>query len=311
MVKKNSKPPKNKNPKTKTSTSSKSQARSVSPKTRMPIIMAIILLVLFGLGYFIGSLIGKSKSADYIVETSGFFAPFEYYKEGEIVGVDRDIVDAAAAYMNKTIALKDVEFDVIVDNVASGKIADAGAAGLTITPARSEKVNFSIPYYTSIQYIVYDASRTPELRGDHITWEALADSSIGSQTGATGYLFAQSEIEEGVLVNKNVELKGFDNHQLAADAISAGILDYAIVDELPAQFIITKNPNLAAVPLYYSADSVEEDSPVEESYAIAVNKNQKDLLDAFNAVLTEMLAKDESGVSTIDRLVLKHMGFDE
>ena len=69
-----------------------------------------------------------------------------------------------------------------------------------------------------------------------------------------------------------------------------------------------KNPGLDALPLYYSGATREEDYPVEESYAIAVNKERGELLEAFNEVLAEMLVEDTEGKSEIDRLVLKYMG---
>ena len=211
--------------------------------------------------------------------------------------------------MNKKIDIKDVEFDVIIDNVEAGKIADAGAAGLTITPARAEKVNFSIPYYTSVQYVIFDKEHAPEIRDGHIVWNALAGSKLGSQTGSTGYLFASDEVDSGVLAGTSTEVKGFDSHQLAADAIGAHIIDYAIADELPARMIVSKNTNLSALPLYYMGATVAEDEPAEESYAIAVNKDKTELLQAFNEVLADMLTEDAEGVSEIDRLVLKYMGF--
>lgn len=254
-------------------------------------------------------IINNSKKADYIVETNAFFAPFEFYEGREIKGVDVEIINRVAKKMNKKIDIKDVEFDVIIDNVEAGKIADAGAAGLTITPARSEKVNFSIPYYTSVQYVIFDKNSAPEIRDGHVVWEALAGSKIGSQTGSTGYLFASDETESGVLANTSTEVKGFDSHQLAADAIGAHIINYAIADELPAKMIVSKNSNLEALPLYYMGNSVAEDEPAEESYAIAVNKDHTELLEAFNEVLAEMLTRDAEGKTEIDRLVLKYMGF--
>ena len=83
---------------------------------------------------------------------------------------------------------------------------------------------------------------------------------------------------------------------------------YAIADELAAQFIVEKNPSLAALPLYYSGKNGAPDYPAEESYAIAVNKQRPELLEAFNEVLTEMLEVDEDGKSEIDKLILKYMG---
>lgn len=268
--------------------------------------MVSLIVLLIGIcTYFF---IKNVESYDYIVETNAFFAPFEFYDNREIVGVDVEIIDRVAEKLNAKIQIKNVEFDVIIDNVASGIIADAGAAGITITPAREEKVNFSVPYYTSVQYVIFNPENAPEISNDHITWESLAGKVLGSQTGGTGYLFMADEVESGVLSGTNTIAKGFDSHQLSADAISANLVDVAIADELAAKFIVSKNPNLEALPLYYSGENGQPDYPAEESYAIAVNKNVPELLEAFNEVLLEMLEKDENGQSEIDKLILKYMG---
>ena len=280
----------------------------VMVKVKRVIYLVLFLVITFGMGVSVFFTIHDSKTADYVVETNAFFAPFEFYENRQIVGVDIDIVNRVAEKMNKNIQIKNVEFDVIIDNVEAGKIADAGAAGLTITPAREEKVNFTVPYYNSVQYVIFNKDMPPSLRDDHIVWEALADSRLGSQIGSTGYIFVEDEIENGVLSGTGTTIKGIDSHQLAADAIDAHIIDYAIADELAAKFIVEKNPELSALPLYYSGPTREEDYPVEEAYAIAVNKDRTELLEAFNEVLGEMLVKDEAGVSEIDKLVLKYMG---
>ncbi|RYC74641.1 Arginine-binding extracellular protein ArtP [Candidatus Nanosyncoccus alces] len=271
--------------------------------------MIVLSLIILGVStYFFAQSI---ETFDYVVETNAFFAPFEYYDNRKIVGVDIEIIERVAEKLKARIEIKNVEFDLIIDNVANGVIADAGAAGLTITPARAEKVNFSIPYYDSVQYVIFNKENPPETRGDHIVWEALAGKTLGSQMGGTGYLFMSDEVGEGVLKDTGTVVKGFDSHQLAADAIGAHIIDYAIADELAAQFIVEKNPKLAALPLYYQGATIEEDYPAEESYAIAVNKQQPELLDTFNEVLVEMLEPDEDGKSEIDKLILKYMGLTE
>ena len=280
-------------------------------KVKSILYLIVFLLVTVGMGVSVWWSIDGEKGADYVVETNVPFAPFEFYQNREIVGLDIDIVNRVAKKLNKTIAVKNVEFDVIIDNVEAGRIADAGAAGLTITPARSEKVNFTIPYYDSVQYVIYNSEMPPSLRDDHVVWEALAGARLGSQIGSTGYLFIDDEIENGVLVGTGTTLKGIDSHQLAADAILAHIIDYAVADELAAKFIIEKNPGLMALPLYYAGTTREEDYPVEESYAIAVNRDRTELLDAFNEVLAEMLVEDANGETEIDRLVLKYMGLSD
>ena len=274
-------------------------------------VVVLFLLVTVGMGVSVWFSIQSETEAEYVVETNVPFAPFEFYEDRQIVGVDVEIVNRVAERIGKTIQLKNVEFDVIIDNVEAGKIADAGAAGLTITPARAEKVNFTVPYYTSVQYVIYNREMPPSLRDDHVVWEALAGHTLGSQIGSTGYLFVDDEIENGVLTETGTTIKGIDSHQLAADAILAHIVDYAIADELAAKYIVEKNPELEALPLYYSGPTREEDYPVEESYAIAVNKDRKELLEAFNAVLAEMLTEDADGKTEIDKLVLKYMGLSD
>ena len=271
--------------------------------------VVLFVAITIGMGFSVFFSIRGDEQADYTVETNAFFAPFEFYENRQIVGVDVEIVNRVAEKLNKTIQIKNVEFDVIIDNVEAGRIADAGAAGLTITSARAEKVNFTIPYYDSVQYVIFNREMPPSLRGDHVVWEALEGAKLGSQIGSTGYMFVEDEIENGILAGTNTIIKGIDSHQLAADAINSHIVDYAIADELAAKFIIEKNPELNALPLYYSGATREEDYPVEESYAIAVNKNKTELLEAFNEVLAEMLTENENGKTEIDQLVLKYMGF--
>ena len=280
-------------------------------KVKSAIILVVFLLVTVGMGASVYYTISGDEDSDYVVETNAFFAPFEYYENRKIVGVDIEIVNRVAEKLNKKIQIKNVEFDVIIDNVEAGRIADAGAAGLTITPARAEKVDFTIPYYDSVQYVIFNRNMPPSLRDDHIVWEALADYKLGSQIGSTGYIFVEDEIENGVLSGTNTTIKGIDSHQLAADAILAHIIDFAIADELAAKFIIEKNPELDALPLYYSGPTREEDYPVEEAYAIAVNKERGELLEAFNEVLAEMLTEDAGGKTEIDKLVLKYMGLSD
>ncbi len=257
-----------------------------------------------------------------IVQTNAFFAPFEYYDGENIVGVDVDIMNKVGEKMGKKIEFNNVEFAVIIDNVSAGKVCDAGAAGITVTDARKEKVDFSIPYYTSVQYVIFaDNDTTIEsVNGEYVLWDALAGKKIGVQTDTTGAIYTDGEINatkdneeygyDGVLYGKGCEMSRFDNAQLAADGIGANLVDVVIIDELPAKFITEKNAGLKCLPLYYDGGEEGEDSPTEEQYAICVTKGNDELLKAINEVLTEMMKKDGNGESEIDRLLMKHMGLD-
>ena len=260
-----------------------------------------------------------------VVQTNAFFAPFEYYDGTEIVGVDVEIMNMVGEKLGKDVEFENVEFAAIIDNVKDGSMCDAGAAGITITDSRKEKVAFSVPYYTSIQYVILPENHTFETRtnenGEYIVWEALAGKTIGTQLDTTGWIYTDGEInatEEndygyaGVLYGTNTTHKPFDNAQLAADGIGSNKVDCVIIDELPAQYIVSKNENLVCIPLFYSGETAADDAPVQEDYAICVNKENTDLLKAINEVLNSLINDvDENGVNAIEKLVMKHMGMDK
>ena len=94
----------------------------------------------------IGSLLlcgcGNKNNNELILATEAGFAPYEYYKNGEIVGVDIDIAKEIAKELGKELVIKDVSFDFLINEVKSGK-ADFAAAGISITDERKKEVDFT------------------------------------------------------------------------------------------------------------------------------------------------------------------------
>lgn len=259
----------------------------------------------------LGSLLGFSACGDdtIYVDTNAFFAPFEYYEGEEIKGVDVDIMNLVGKKLDKKVKFESTEFDVIIDNVASGKKYDCGAAGITITKARQEKVAFSNPYYTSVQYVIYKEGttsfeeRTATNGTPCVFWSDLMNLDIGVQRDTTGHLYVEAEMEAteeytGELAGTTKECKSYDNAQLAVDAIGKQV-DVVVVDELPAKYICNANSGYVCKALYYDADTA-----TEEQYAICVTKGNDELLNAINEVLAEL------GEEGVNALVKKHLGLE-
>lgn len=244
-----------------------------------------------------------------VVQTNAYFAPFEYFDGSEIKGVDVDIMNKVGEKLGKKVEFVQTEFAAIIDNVKDGKVCECGAAGITATDARREKVDFSVTYFVSVQYVIYKKASAPEtVNNEYIIWEALAGKTVGVQTDTTGAIYADGEIngDKGVLHGTNTKMTYYDNVQIGAEALKAGYCDYMIIDKLPAQYVINADSELACLPLYYKGTDGAADSPVSEDYAIAVNKEQKELLAAINEVLNAMLENGE-----VDALIMKHMGLDK
>lgn len=253
--------------------------------------------------------------------TNAFFAPFEYYGGAsgtEIVGVDIDIMNKVGEKLGKKVVYENKDFATLIDYVQEGKLCDCAAAGFTITDSRKEKVNFSVEYYTSVQYvIVKKGTLTTNTTSDGkqcLFWSQLAGKKIGVQLDTTGNIYVAGEIsgwdaenptaEDGQLVGTGAECVALDDAQLAFENLKSGKIDCVVVDELPAKYLIKNSSGYEAYPLYYDADTA-----TEEKYGIAVNKNNTQLLEAINSVLNELLnTKNEAGENGIEQLVKKHFG---
>ncbi len=245
-----------------------------------------------------------------VVYTEAGFAPFEYVSGGKIVGVDVEIMEKVGEKLGKKVVFENVGFDTIIDAVAAGKQCKVGAAGISVNDERKAKVDFSQEYYTANLYVIYESSKkstfvsqtTDEVEG--VYWDSLAGKAIAVQNGTTADLFLADELDEGGT------LDGTDATKVGFDALSSAVADIGlnsdvlIIDELPAKQLIVGRDNLACAPLYYQGGEGENDEAAIDVYAIAVTKNEPEILKAINDVLTEL------GEAGVQALVNKHLGLE-
>jgi polar amino acid transport system substrate-binding protein len=89
-----------------------------------------------------------------IMSTNAEFPPYESKTDdGEIVGIDVDIMKAVCDELDMKLQVEDTAFDSIIASVERG-MSDVGVAAMTITDERLEQVNFSKPYVTAKQVII-------------------------------------------------------------------------------------------------------------------------------------------------------------
>ena len=77
------------------------------------------LLLFFLLLLLVGGCSKKKK--ELVLVTEAGFAPYEYYENGEIVGVDIDICKRIANELGMDLKIKDVSFDSIINEVKTKK----------------------------------------------------------------------------------------------------------------------------------------------------------------------------------------------
>ena len=198
-----------------------------------------------------------------ILVTEAGFAPYEYYENGKIVGVDIDIANEIANYIGKELVVKDIAFDSIINELNSGK-ADFAAAGMSITPERLQEVDFSIEYITSNQVVMVR-------KDSNITMNEIDGKKIAVQLGSVADSYATKNYKNSKIVRQKKYLTMVED-------LKASKVDLIIMDNLPAQEIIKTNDGLKLLSGYLFSDS----------YGIAVKKGNTDLLNSINTVLEKL-----------------------
>ncbi len=210
--------------------------------------------------------------------TNPNFPPYEFVEDGAYAGIDVEIADAIADYLDMELVINDVEFGSIIGGVQSGKF-DMGMAGMTVTEERKQSVNFSDTYATGVQVIIVKEGSPIQ------TVDDLKDKKIGVQQDTTGDIYATDDFgKENVTSYKN-----------GADAVQALVSDKVeavIIDNEPAKSFVAANKGLTILPTEY----------VVEEYAIAIAKDNTDLLNIINEALKVLT---ENG--TIENIIRKYI----
>ena len=166
------------------------------------------------------------------VYTNAEFPPFEFRDEqNNVVGVDMYVMELVAEELNMKINFNDIAFDAIVGKVAVEDNA-IGAAGMTVTEERLEKVDFSNTYFSTVQCILSTEEQA------FATLEDLKGKKIGVQKGTTGWLLIDEAIQSGVLKDTGAEVLAYDNGPVAYTALKSGKCDVVVIDELPANKLV-------------------------------------------------------------------------
>ena len=92
-----------------------------------------------------------------IMATDGDYSPFEYIRDGEVVGYDVDIAAQFCQAYGYGLQIDIMNLDAVLPAVQSGKCDFVGSA-ITITPERAESVLFSAPNYSGGVVLVVRAN---------------------------------------------------------------------------------------------------------------------------------------------------------
>lgn len=183
-----------------------------------------------------------SSKDQLIVATNASFEPFEYMLGDSYYGIDLEIAALLAEHLGKELVIHNMDFDAVVLSVGQGK-ADIAMAGLTITEARKESVNFSDKYYDASQKLIVMANDssfdkcTSVSDVEEVLGGLDSTTKIGVQTGTTGQFYLEGDEDWG-FDGYAVETVGYKAGSLAVQDMINGNIKYVVIDEAPALFIV-------------------------------------------------------------------------
>ncbi|KLU64241.1 MULTISPECIES: basic amino acid ABC transporter substrate-binding protein [Desulfosporosinus] len=216
---------------------------------------------------------GKSASQQEVIKLGAdvTFPPFEMMKDGKVTGFDIDLIKAIAAQENLKIAdpIQTMDFQGLIPAIQTGTI-DVAVAGMTITSAREQQVNFSKPYYHSGLSILVKNDSTIKGLAD------LKGKTVAVKLGTTADIMLSKD--------QGIKIKRFNNIDDAYNELQNG----------GAQAVVFDNPvNLNYINTGHSNVKVVGSLLTGEDYGIAVTKQNSQLLQKINDGLDKLIANGQ------------------
>ena len=216
-----------------------------------------------------------------VMATNAEFPPYEYREGDEIVGIDAEVAALIADKLGMELEIEDMAFDSVLAAVQSGK-ADIAMAGITVTEDRKMTVDFTDTYTKATQMII--VTEDSEIAGP----DDLEGKTIGVQLGTTGDIYVD-DVADATVERYN---KGFE----AVQALIQGKVDAVVIDGEPAKVFVEQNEGIKLL----------DEAFTEEEYAIAIAKDNTELLEKVNTALNELKDSGE-----FQKVVDKYISSDD
>jgi polar amino acid transport system substrate-binding protein len=252
----------------------KMQKIELGGKRFMKKISAVLLIVMLSVVLIAGCTSSTETTYEKILEDgemtfamTGAYPPFNFVDDdGELAGFDIDIANAIAEKMGVEAVPITTEWDGIIGGLTGNRF-DMIIGSMAITEDRLEQVNFTDPYY-------YDGAQFFAPVGSGLSSiEDLEEGKVGVVTGTTFHEALQDMDSVGEILQFSSDV---DNFMAVQQGRSDGLVTGIFVGlQAPAEYDVDIEP---VGDMLYS-----------EEIAIAIRKDDTDLLDAVNEALAEII----------------------
>lgn len=231
------------------------------------------------------------KRGSLIIGMEVAYVPYEFFKDGQIIGYDPDIIALMAPKLGVKPQMIDTAWNGIIPALYAGKF-DCIISAMTITKERAEKVLFSMPYA--------DASNVIFLRADETSVKTADDLSgkvIGVQLGSAAAVIVKTF--EDKLKAKGLpgykEVKQYQHYPEAYQDLLNKRTDAVINSKSTLMVVMRDAPGKFKM--------IGGVSDITAYFGMAFRKEDGALRDFVNTQLAEMKTD-----GTLDKLQMKWFG---
>lgn len=198
-------------------------------------------------------LVGCSSTPPIVVASDLDNVPFAYMDtNGKAAGRDVDMMVAIAHMLDRELIWKRMQFDQLLPAAEAGRV-DVVCATLGVTPERSQRVDFSRPYFKTelVVLVREDPAAPPSLR-------ALVARKVAAAPGTT------SQRAVTLLLPDSIGVFEATGETTSIEKLLAGEVDAVVMDAPAAEAAIAEQPGrLRRLPGLFTP----------EEYALALPKN--------------------------------------
>ncbi len=208
----------------------------------------------------------RSRGVLRVGQDAGYMPLYGSDESGNRIGFEVDLARKMAEILGVKLQFVIVNWDGIIPALISGKF-DIIFSGMTITPERALRVDFTDPYLTVGQTVLYNTRRfsSPPSYEDLRNMKGLR---VTVQLGTTGD-------EAAKRLFPNAQILRFDTMDEAAYQVASGKADIMVVDSIYARYMANKYSNL----------SVTGELLTRENLGIAVRRGNLEFLHWLNTFI--------------------------
>ncbi|WP_337061848.1 ABC transporter substrate-binding protein [Kineococcus sp. G2] len=204
------------------------------------------------------------------VGTNAEYAPNEFLRDGEVVGMDIDLMDAVAAKLGVEAEYQNAGFDTLITGV-QGNRYDAAISSFTVNPERLQQVNMVQYFNAGTQWAVREGNP------DGIDPQNPCGATVAVQNGTV-----QADVDLPARQQEcadagqpAIDVVPFDSQQDATAALVQGRVQAVLADSPVVGYAVQQSEGIELVGDVYDA----------APYGVVVPKEQTQTAEAISQAL--------------------------